>query len=176
MSEQKPTSSPIDPGVQTSIECFDRFSKSFETSARRWELIVYPSLFAFIVLAAYGFFLIYHLTSDVAILARNVSKMSSSVELMVLSMNNISGNMDNMTKNMNIMTGRMEAMSNDMDYMAVKMDNLVAMQQSMQSMEQSTRAISLYTDHMRHSMSSMNRNIGQTTGPMQMMNSFVPFW
>ncbi len=30
----------------------DRLSQAFETSARRWELIVYPSLFAFIILAA----------------------------------------------------------------------------------------------------------------------------
>ena len=36
----------------------ERFARSFEISARRWELVVYPSLFAFIVLAAYGFFLI----------------------------------------------------------------------------------------------------------------------
>lgn len=34
---------------------FERLSKAFETSARRWELIVYPSLFGFILLAGYGF-------------------------------------------------------------------------------------------------------------------------
>ena len=38
--------------------CLDNFSRTFEASARRWELVVYPSLLAFIVLAAYGFFLI----------------------------------------------------------------------------------------------------------------------
>lgn len=36
----------------------DRLSQAFETSAKRWELIVYPSLFAFIILAAYGFYLV----------------------------------------------------------------------------------------------------------------------
>ena len=34
---------------------FERLSETFETSARRWELIVYPSLFGFILLAGYGF-------------------------------------------------------------------------------------------------------------------------
>ena len=32
----------------------DRLSQSFAASAKRWELIVYPSLFAFMILAAYG--------------------------------------------------------------------------------------------------------------------------
>ena len=39
----------------------DRLAQVFESSARRWELIVYPSLFAFIILAAYGFYLIFNL-------------------------------------------------------------------------------------------------------------------
>ena len=43
---------------------YARLSEVFESSARRWELIVYPSLFAFIILAAYGFYLIYNLARD----------------------------------------------------------------------------------------------------------------
>ena len=30
----------------------DQFTRSFEASARRWELVVYPSMIAFIILAA----------------------------------------------------------------------------------------------------------------------------
>ena len=40
---------------QDMAACMDKFANSFEASARRWELVVYPSLLAFIVLAAYGF-------------------------------------------------------------------------------------------------------------------------
>ena len=50
----------------------DRLSLAFETSARRWELIVYPTLFAFIILAAYGFYLIFSLARDVHYLAMTV--------------------------------------------------------------------------------------------------------
>ena len=32
-------------------DSLDRLARAFESSARRWELIVYPALFAFIVLA-----------------------------------------------------------------------------------------------------------------------------
>ncbi|MDT8281563.1 MAG: hypothetical protein RQ982_01985 [Gammaproteobacteria bacterium] len=38
-----------------SDDMLERFTRAFEYSARRWELIVYPSLFAFILLAGYGF-------------------------------------------------------------------------------------------------------------------------
>ena len=44
--------------VQANAYAMDRLSQAFENSARRWELIVYPTLFAFIILAAYGFYLV----------------------------------------------------------------------------------------------------------------------
>ena len=64
------------------VACLDKFSRTFEASARRWELVVYPSLLAFIVLAAYGFFLIYTLAND-------VGRMARSIETMVVSMDDV---------------------------------------------------------------------------------------
>jgi hypothetical protein len=43
----------------------ERFACSFEASARRWEIVVYPMMLAFVILAAYGFYLIYSMTRDV---------------------------------------------------------------------------------------------------------------
>ena len=37
-------------------DAMDRFVKVFEASARRWELVIYPTMLAFVILAAYGFF------------------------------------------------------------------------------------------------------------------------
>lgn len=71
-------------------ESLERLSTAFTASARRWELVVYPSLFAFIILAGYGFFLIYNLATD----ARSISK----------TMVEISRNMDAVSKNMTVMT------------------------------------------------------------------------
>ena len=53
-------------------DAMERFANAFEASARRWELIVYPALLAFVVLAAYGFFLIYTLSKDINTLARGM--------------------------------------------------------------------------------------------------------
>ncbi|HAJ91223.1 MAG TPA: hypothetical protein DCO71_01145, partial [Gammaproteobacteria bacterium] len=50
-------------------DAMDRFVSVFEASARRWELVIYPAMLAFVVLAAYGFFLIYTLSKDIGIVA-----------------------------------------------------------------------------------------------------------
>ena len=48
--------------AQSMEECLakslESLSTAFTSSAKRWETIVYPSLFAFILLASYGFYLI----------------------------------------------------------------------------------------------------------------------
>lgn len=77
----------------------DQLSKAFMASARRWEMIVYPALFAFIVLAVYGFFLIYSLTTDISRVANDMNKITITME-------KIATNMDAMTKNMVVMTQR----------------------------------------------------------------------
>ena len=126
----------------------ERLATTFESSARRWEMIVYPSLFAFIVLASYGFYLIYSLTHDVASLARNVSTLTQSIDHMVVNMDNISGNMG--------------GMANDLH----SIDN------SMNTMNDSTRAMAMSVDDMRHHMGAMNYNIGR---PISQISSFMPW-
>ena len=54
-------------------ESLDELTKTFTASARRWQMIMMPSLFAFIILATYGFFLIYSLTKDVGSMATEMA-------------------------------------------------------------------------------------------------------
>ena len=81
-------------------DSMDRLSMAFETSARRWELIVYPSLFAFILLAAYGFYLIFSLAKDIHFLAlsvdSNMNIMSSNLMSMTDSVGQLSANVRTM--------------------------------------------------------------------------------
>ena len=98
-----------DDGIDMSggmVACMDKFARSFEASARRWELVVYPSLLAFIVLAAYGFFLIYTLTNDVGRLAR-------SIETMVVSMDNIVTDLHAVSSNVGQISSTMTLVAND---------------------------------------------------------------
>jgi len=79
--------------------------KGADVKGQRLQLIVYTALFAFIVLAAYGYYLIFNLTHDVHSLSNDVRQMTRAVNQMSLSVNTnmeiISQNMVQMQKNMN---------------------------------------------------------------------------
>ena len=134
-----------DGGLEHSLETL---STAFTASARRWEAIVYPSLFAFILLAAYGFFLIYNLTND-------VKRVAYSMDTIVTNMEEISVNMKVMSNNMVVMTQTLDTQSSSMREMTFYMRNMdVSMRQ------------------MRYDMSVMNNSVSR---PMQFMNTFLPW-
>ncbi|MCK4705136.1 MAG: hypothetical protein KAT90_06630, partial [Gammaproteobacteria bacterium] len=126
----------------------DELTKTFTASARRWEMVVYPSMFAFILLSIYGFFLIYSLTSDVAIVAKEMGSISGNMQAVVL-------NMDTMSKNMVVMTHTIDAQS-----------------ASMHEMNMHMRDINMSMSQMRYDLSIMNHSISK---PMSLMNNFLPW-
>ncbi|MES9872907.1 MAG: hypothetical protein ABW146_07340 [Candidatus Sedimenticola sp. 6PFRAG7] len=140
----------------------DRLSLAFETSARRWELIVYPSLFAFIILAAYGFYLVYSLAKDVHYLAISVD---SNMTVLSSNMQAVSENMSHLTANVRTMTGHIESIDNKVATLEPMLTNMHSMDKSMQSLTSSTH-------YMRNDMALMNRNISR---PMSFMNTFMPW-
>ena len=143
----------------------DKFARTFEASARRWELVVYPSLLAFIVLAAYGFFLIYTLTTDVGRLAR-------SIETMVVSMDDVAHDLRSVSENVGQISSTMVLVANDvgagtdaMREMLVRIENV--------NKSMGTMTVPIY--HMRDDMSRMNRNLHEVAGPMKSMGGMFPF-
>jgi uncharacterized protein YoxC len=166
--EQDPMRDESGPGFKPPREmsaCFEEFSRTFEASARRWELVVYPSLIAFIILAAYGFFLIYSLTTDVARVARQ--------------MNIISESMISVSENMEAVSGNIALMSDNMDKMAVDMRkqerSFNTMVGYMDGMNNSMKDMTVTMYYMRQDMASMGYNIHSASGPMRMMNNFMPW-
>lgn len=133
-------------------ECMGRsiqqLSTVFAASAKRWETIVYPSLFAFILLAAYGFFLIYSLATD-------VHRVAESMIVITENMQDVSGHMRHMTENVAIMTKTVDSQSHTMGDMAV---NIRGMNSSMAKM--------------RYDIATMNNSVSR---PMSFMNSFMPW-
>lgn len=143
-------------------DSMDRLSEAFETSARRWELIVYPSLFAFIILAAYGFFLVYSLARDVHYLAVSVD---SNMTVLADNMRSVSDNMNNMTANIRTMSGYMSEIND-------KVSTLEPMLETIGSMDKSIQSMTVSTYIMRQDMSRMNQSISR---PMTFMNGFMPW-
>ncbi|MBK1721984.1 hypothetical protein CKO23_06930 [Thiocystis violacea] len=147
---------------QVNAYAIDRLSQAFETSAKRWELIVYPSLFAFIILAAYGFYLVFSLAKDVHYLAISVD---TNMTVMASNMQSISDNISQMSANVRTMAVGVDSMARDVN-------TLEPMLVSMQDIDRAIQSMTLSTSSMRNDMAVMNQNISR---PMHFMNSFMPW-
>jgi len=147
---------------RTSNYSMDRLSHAFETSARRWELIVYPSLFAFIILAAYGFYLVFSLAKDVHYLAISVD---SNMTVLASNMQSVSDNMAQLTANIRTMSVSVESIARDV----TTLEPILA---DMDSMKDTMRHLSITTYNMRGDMAGLNQSVGR---PMSFMNTFMPW-
>ncbi|KOR30188.1 hypothetical protein TI03_00100 [Achromatium sp. WMS1] len=155
-----------DPSADQAPYALDRLSHAFETSARRWELIVYPSMFAFIILAAYGFYLVFSLAKDMHYLTISVD---SNMTLMSSNMQAMADNIGQLTHNVRAMTVQVEAMAQQVEALNPMLHSIKKMDQSMQSMTTAITSI-------RHDVGAMNHHIGQGMGrPMSFFNSFMPW-
>jgi len=140
----------------------DRLSHAFETSAKRWELIVYPSMFAFIILAAYGFYLVFSLAKDVHYMAISIDT----------NMTVLASNMQSMSDNVSLMSGNVRLMATSVESMAADVTTLKPMMTSMESLNQSIRLMTQTTGNMSNDMGNLNRSISR---PMGFMNSIMPW-
>ena len=148
--------------VQANAFAMDRLSQAFENSARRWELIVYPSLFAFIILAAYGFYLVFSLAKDVHYLAISVDS----------NMTVLASNMQSMSDNMGQISSNVRTMAVGVDSMARDVSTLEPMLTTIQGMDQSMQSMTYTTANMRDDIGVMNRTM---TRPMHFINTFMPW-
>ncbi len=148
----------------------ERLANTFDNSARRWEMVVYPSLFAFVLLAGYGFFLIYRLTHDIATLSQSVTHMavivSDAMPRMTKDLNVMTGSMDNMT-------GNIEGMTTEIVSMSSQMNSLTPMSKNIQSMTHNIGSMNRSVYGMQRDMHGMNRTV--SSGPFGMMNDIMPF-
>ncbi|GAB6040014.1 hypothetical protein [Endothiovibrio diazotrophicus] len=144
----------------------DRFAASFEASAKRWELVVYPSLVAFIILAVYGFYLVYSLTSDVAQLAKSIDPaMEHHMAEMTISIQQMSTAVSQMSDSVSKMNVTLQEMSGDVD-------NLGPMLGQMEQMTRYSAAMAGSTDRMGQDLAIMNRNVSPA---MRGMNNLMPW-
>lgn len=141
---------------------YARLSEVFEASARRWELIIYPSLVMFIVLAAYGFYLVFSLQRDVHQLAISVDT----------NMTSLAGNMQIVSENMQQMSNSVKVMTASIDSINRQVANLEPIRANMNSMDHAVRSMSQATHSINHATQGMNHSIR----PMSVMNRFMPWW
>ncbi len=155
-------------------DSMDKFVRVFEASARRWELIIYPAMLAFGVLAAFGFFLIYSLSKDIHSLAISMDpELGKNLGHISESVNYLSDNMSTMTRRIYHMSESMETMANRMvamKYMEPMLVNMYGINHSAESINQGMHTIT-------QSMGAMSYELGSVSNsmrPMGNMNDFMP--
>lgn len=144
-------------------EHLERLADTFDQSARRWEMVVYPTLFAFILLSGYGFYLIYHLTHDIAVLSQSVTRMATI----------ISDATPKVTKDMRDMSGNISAMSTEINAMSNQMTSLTPMNQNLAHMTNTMATMNHAVYGMQRDLGGMNRTV--SGGPFGFMNDMMPF-
>ena len=156
-------------------DAMDRFVRVFETSARRWELIIYPAMLAFVVLAGYGFFLIYTLSKDISTLAQGMDpEMGKHLSHISESVIYLSENVRTMTRRVYHMSESVETMADRMvslEHLEPMLNNMQGMNQSMGAMNRSIGAMTMSMDTMRVDMGDMSHSMR----PMGRMNNIMPW-
>jgi len=170
------------------------FVTTFQRSARRWELLVYPAVLVFGILGLSGFYLIYSVTEDMHALARamdprmgvhmdtmslDIREMTATIQqfrqdvvVMVEHVDAITRHMAVMEKDINGMTGSIGLMAEDMDDMAKKLASLEPMLGNIAGMNHAIQAMTANTGVMTRDMGIMNQNVSR---PMSFLNSFAPW-
>ena len=149
------------------------FEKKADATTRRMQILVYPAMVAFIILASFGFYLIYSLTSDVNRMADTITHMSSSIDR---NMNSISGTMGHMSGKMDSLADSTHLMSTNVGTMSSNVgsmtDNTVEMVKSITGLRAATYDMAASTNNMQRDMWSLNKNIST---PLSFMNNFLPW-
>lgn len=131
--------------------------------------MVYPSLFAFILLAAYGFFLIYALTDDVHTIAHSLDpNMGENMQAMTSNIGQLAVTVDGMTHSVKVMEASMTGMASDMAH-------IPAMERNMQRMVGDVHVLANENRRMGHSMALMTNSMHSAARPMNMFNNMMPF-
>lgn len=143
------------PALSNSIE---RFVEAFEKSSRRWEMVVYPVMFAFALLAIYGFYLIYSLTHDMHVMTYSITHMSSTIDNMSIKLDPIAA----MGQDLSSMEGKMASLDQSVNTMTASVDNMTT---SVGQMSQDMGQVG-------YDMNHMSRNVSK---PMSFFNSFMPW-
>ena len=151
------------------------FAKQFQKSARRWELMAYPAMVVFGLLAISGFWLIYSLTKDMnrmsdAIdpnMGPNLSEMSKNIADLDVTIRVMSTHIASMAEDIDSMNASIKSMENEVGNMSAKLNTLEPLLFNMAEMNKSIKQMTYSTGVMSHDMNKMSR-------PMRFMNNFVP--
>lgn len=119
---------------------------------QRWERVILPMMFGFILLAAYGFYLIFNLVYDIGMISNNVAQMTMTVD-----------------RNMIAITDELRDMKHDVRAMSKE---VAQMNQGIQQLNANVAHIDYSAERMSNDLWDLSRNI---SGPMSTVNNVMPW-
>lgn len=166
-------------------------------SNRRWQIVMFPLLFGFSVLAGYMFFLILHLVNDIDTMARavdvNMGFMSERMAQISRNLDGLTGSVRDISVNLDDLTGTVMAMNVKLDTLPPMLDSIRdvdlrigsvdqtmrsldgrmgSMNATLHTMNEHMAAVTAATQHISGNVSGLHQSIGR---PMNFMNSIMPW-
>jgi cytochrome c553 len=148
----------------------ENIEQQFTVFETRWNFVVFPAMIAFVILAGFGFYLIYGMLQRMEDLARDVERMADTVE----------ETMPIMQGGIVSMSSRMQWIGEDLQKMTdVVSDTMPHMQQDVNRMSDNINNMSYATASMANSTHSMGQNIWNmnrnVSKPLSLMRKMMPF-
>jgi uncharacterized protein YoxC len=139
---------------------------TISSAMRRWEKVLLPMMAGFILLASYGFYLIYHLTYDIGMMSNNMAQMTMTVDR---NMTVIAQEIRGIQKEVKIMTDEVVTMD---DHILKINETMLHMNESMTKINDSVAQMAISTNRMGTDLWDLNRSI---SGPMSTINNVAPW-
>jgi len=158
----------------------EKMAEAMTGGIKKWEKVLYPMMIAFIILAIYGFILIYQLANDVKRISDNMLIMTRAVVTMTNTLNVNMGKIDAQMSAINLTMDRMrrtiENINKDTavisDVMPSLHNQFASMNTTMTRLDERVGAIQTAADTMARSLWELDANISE---PMNSLNSMMPF-
>lgn len=147
----------------------ERMLRQMERSSHRWEKIVFPAMIAFILLAGYGFFLVYSVTRDMSTIAQMIEHdYSDSITQISGDIHTMVGEIENMRHTIATVSDKMDPLQDMRPLLA----EITKLNESMSSMDQTVAG-------MNNSMYNMGRDVGDIndsfSSPTKMFRRMMPW-
>jgi hypothetical protein len=132
----------------------------------RWERVILPMMLGFILLAGYGFYLIFNLVYDIGMISNNVAQMTMTVDRNMIA---ITDELKDMKKDVSNMSSSVHGMHQEM----IKINQEISqVNKSVQQLDAHVGRIDYSAERMSGDLGNLNRNI---SAPMSTLNNVVPW-
>lgn len=138
-------------------------AQALESFENRWRYAVFPAMIAFIILAIFGFYLIYGMLQRMEQLSVDVNRMTAVIATVL----------PEMQRNMTGISTDISELNQSIGANFPKLEkNIASMTKNMNLMSDSTYSIANTTANLDKSMWEMNRNVSK---PLSMINQVIPW-